>query len=162
MAPPSEPLSKFQNFELWDLQLATEVQEDTKKVKQAQALNYKLRSRLQPLLDTWHASGSRAGRTLLIEPTVQQLRIVSGGARFWVGAMAGESVVDVDLKLVEKGTGREIGRTRIVRGSGAMAGGWSVGATDRNLLDYIVDICHEYLQQNYQRQNYQGRSDGRP
>jgi hypothetical protein len=30
-----------------------------------------------------------------------------------------------------------------------MTGGWSVGATDRNLLDYVADICHEYLAGSY-------------
>jgi len=153
MAPPSEPLSGFQHFELWELALAEEVQSDEKKVRQADALQQKLSARVQPLLNSWEASDSAEARTLLIQPRVQQLRVVSGGARFWVGAMAGESIVDLDLRLVEKASGKEIGRTRIMRGSGAMAGGWSVGATDRNLLDYIVDITHEYLSQSYSGQS---------
>jgi hypothetical protein len=76
---------------------------------------------------------------------------VSGGARFWAGAMAGESIVDVDLLLVDSTSGKRVAQARVTRGSGAMVGGWSVGATDRNLLDYIVDICHEYLAQSYER-----------
>jgi hypothetical protein len=149
MTPPSEPLSRFQHFELWALALAPEVEEDAKKVKQAGVLEQKLKARIQPLIDGWDASGDPSGRTLLIQPTLQQLRIVSGGARFWVGGMAGESIVDLDLRLVEKESGREIGRARVVRSSSAMAGGWSVGATDRNLPNYIVDICHEYLRQSH-------------
>ena len=150
MAPPTEPLSNFARFELAQLALSPDVEADSKKVAQAGILEAKLRARLQPLLDGWNAAGSRSNRVLVIEPTLQQLRIVSGGARFWVGAMAGESIVDIDLKLVEQISGRRIAQARVTRGSGAMAGGWSVGATDRNLHDYVVDICHEYLAQSYQ------------
>lgn len=149
MAPPEEPLSHFGHFELAPLALSPEVQADAKKVAQASTLEAKLRARVQPLLDEWNASGRSSPQTLIIEPTVQQLRIVSGGARFWAGAMAGESLVDIDLMLVDGGSGERVGQARVTRGSGAMAGGWSVGATDRNLLDYVVDICHEYLVRSY-------------
>jgi hypothetical protein len=30
-----------------------------------------------------------------------------------------------------------------------MSGGWSVGSTDKNLLNYIADISYEYLKNNY-------------
>jgi hypothetical protein len=30
-----------------------------------------------------------------------------------------------------------------------MTGGWSVGKSDQNLLDYIAAISHEYLASNY-------------
>jgi hypothetical protein len=157
MAAPEEPLSSFGHFELAPLAFSAdaEFESDEKKVAQARILEGKLRARLQPLLDGWNASASASllarDRTLIIEPTLQQLRIVSGGARFWAGAMAGDSIIDLDLKLVDLTSGERIGQARVMRGSGAMAGGWSVGATDRNLLDYIVDICHEYLVHNYTR-----------
>lgn len=149
MARPDEPLSKFGRFELAPLEMSPEVAADSKKVDQVRKLEARLAARLQPLLDGWNAAGRGSGRVLVVEPTVQQLRIVSGGARFWAGALAGESLVDIDLMLVEKGSGKRIGQARVTRGSGAMAGGWSVGATDRNLLDYVVDICHEYLARSY-------------
>ncbi len=149
MAPPDRPLSEFRSFTLAPVALAPAVEADPKKVAQVDVLQEKLRVRLQPLLDEWNTTAPSGQGALFIEPTVQQLRIVSGGARFWGGAMAGESIVDLDLRFVERESGREHGRARIVRGSGAMAGGWSVGATDRNLLDYIADIAHEYLRESY-------------
>lgn len=149
MARPDEPLSDFGHFELAAMTMSPEVEADARKTAQVQDLEAKLKSRLQPLLDQWNRAGGSPERVLVIEPTVQQLRIVSGGARFWGGAMAGESLVDIDLKLVDQASGARVGEARVSRSSGAMAGGWSFGATDLNLLDYIVDICHEYLVQSY-------------
>jgi len=56
----------------------------------------------------------------------------------------------MDLILVDKETGEEIGRTRIQRAAGAFAGAWSIGMTDKSLLDYIVDITYQYLVDNFQ------------
>ena len=54
----------------------------------------------------------------------------------------------MDLELKEAATGTVIAKPRIVRNANAMAGAWSVGATDRNLMDYIADIATQYLQDN--------------
>ena len=50
---------------------------------------------------------------------------------------------------MEKQTGREIARERIRQSAGAMAGAWSIGSTDQNLSEYVVDIAHEYLAKNH-------------
>ena len=84
-----------------------------------------------------------------IQPQVVSLRVISGTTRFFAGAFAGQSDISMDLVLVDKDTGVEIGRARVQRAAGAFAGAWSIGMTDRNLLDYIVDIAYQYLVDNY-------------
>ena len=73
---------------------------------------------------------------------------MGGGTRFWAGGLAGDSRIDMTLALVDEATGEVVARPRIDITSGGTAGGLSIGATDKNLLLYIVDtlrrrICWE-------------------
>lgn len=72
--------------------MSAPVMEDEDKVHVAQDLGSKLNARITPLLDNWRAKkGKNAiGSILIIEPTVQKLHVVSGAARFWLGAMMGD------------------------------------------------------------------------
>lgn len=150
MAAPTRPFSTFASFELKPMVLSPAVSSEPGKVEAARELEAKLRQKLQPLLDQWAAApaGSRSG-TLVIEPQLASLKVVSGGARFWAGAMAGDSNIDLDLLITERETGQVIARPRVARSADAMTGGWSVGQSDENLLDYICAIAYEYLSSHY-------------
>lgn len=148
LPPPHRSLTSYSSFVLDPMVLDGRVREDSKKVRVAGDLERRLRDRLDPLLRSWSGSASGTG-TLIIRPALQSLYIVSGGARFWVGAMAGDSTIDMDLQLIDQATGEQIGNPRIVMNSSGMGGAWSVGATDRNLLNYIVDISYNYLVENH-------------
>lgn len=150
LAAPSKPLASFSQFELKPFVLGAEVEQDKKKVKVAKQLEDKMSQKLQPLLDEWAAkAGSGASGTLTIQPVVHGLKVVSGGSRFWAGGWAGNSFVDMNLKMVDR-AGTNIAEPRIERTADANAGSWTVGATDRNLLNYIVEISYQYLVRNYQ------------
>ena len=149
--PPTKPLCSYTNFKLSKMEMTDEITRDEKKLKAAQDLEAKLKSRLSPLLEGWHGQKATPASkgTLVIKPKLQSLYIVSSGARFWVGGMAGDSKIDMDLLMVEQETGNKIGAARIDRTASGMKGGWSVGATDKALPDLIVDITYQYLAQNY-------------
>ena len=153
LAPPSRSLSAFNSFQLEAMALSAEVRQDPKKVEVAQQLEEKLRAKVLPLLEGWGSRADRSGgtKTLVIRPTLVSLRVVSGGARFWAGAFVGDSSVDLDLEIVDGEASSVLARPRISRSASAMGGAWSVGATDKNLLDYIVDISHQYLSDSYQQ-----------
>ena len=151
MVATTEPLSAFGTFELHPMVMSDAVSSDSGKVKQAKLLEEKLRAKLIPLFEKWQRDGNHTGRKLLVQPSLVSIRIVSGGARFWAGGLAGDSNIDLDLKLVDAATGAVVGKPRINKGSGGIAGGWTVGATDRNLLDYVAAISSQYLVANYQR-----------
>jgi hypothetical protein len=147
---PIKALSSYNNFKLENLALNDETRLKEDKTKVAKELDIKLHARLLPLLNEWNSNKNNNGSgTLVIKPQLNQLHVVSAGARFWVGAMAGESRIDMDLKIIDAQTGSEIARPRIMTTASAMSGGWSVGSTDKNLLNYIADISYEYLKNNY-------------
>ena len=150
LAPPIKPLTGFSEYTLIPISMSADVQADEDKVAVARELGTKLNVRLTPLLDSWRArKHQNASGTLVIEPKVQELRVVSGGARFFVGAWMGESFINLDLKLTDSSTGQVIATPRIWQNASAEGGKWSIGATDRNLLDYIVDTVHRYLEVNH-------------
>lgn len=154
LAPPSTAFSEFSNYELKPVTMSESVTEDEDKAKVAKALESKLAARINPLLSEWRAKKNAAAKSvLIIEPIVQKLRVISGGARFWVGPMVGESFIDLDLKLTDSATGQIIAVPRVHQNADAWAGSWSIGATDRNLLDYVTDIAYRYLEVNYSKQD---------
>jgi uncharacterized protein YceK len=154
LAAPSQPLSTFSDFELKPMTLADAVAKNRGKRTVAGQLESRLRERVQSLLDEWKAdkSSTRTGGTLVIQPQLQDLRIISGGARFWGGSMAGGSYITMTLQLIDGKTGTIIASPIISRSSNAVAGTWTMGAMDRNLLNWAVEIARQYLVENYKKQ----------
>ena len=73
------------------------------------------------------------GPTLIVEGDLTYLRIVSGSARFWGGAFAGRSAININIKLTDASTGTVVTQQELVGAPGAMSGVWSGGAADRDL-----------------------------
>jgi hypothetical protein len=149
LAAPTTPLSAYGKFELKPIQASPEVANEPRKVAATKDLEARLQARLQPLLAEWNAQGATgptAAKTLVVQPRVVKLQIFSGATRFFAGALAGDSSIDMDLELFDAAHGVVIAKPRIARSASALAGAWSVGATDRNLMDYIADIACQYLQ----------------
>ena len=150
LQPPTKLLSMYKTFELQKMTFGEEIMLEDKKMAEASEFETAFKARVEPLLDTWNMADRPSSQgKLSIQPHLAQLRIVSGGARFWIGGMAGDSFIDLDLRLVDADTGVVVADVAIRRNADAMTGGWSVGKSDQNLDDYIVSITHEYLSENY-------------
>lgn len=145
---PAKSLSTYSKFEIKGMLLSDEISQMEDKAKVAHDLDGKLQAKIAPLLEEWNNKNSGAG-TLIITPQLRTLRVVSPGARFFIGGLAGDSHIDMDLLIVDAKTGKEIANPRIMKTASAIGGGWSIGATDKNLLNYIADISYEYLKNNY-------------
>ena len=150
LAPPSKKLSTFADYQLKPMVLSPAVQAEEGKVEAAAKLEGDLKATIQPLLDNWKAApaSDRSG-TLLIEPQLASLKIVSGGTRFWAGAFAGESSIDLDLVLTDAASGESIAKVRITQSADAMTGAWSIGQSDENLFKYISSTARQYLEDSY-------------
>ena len=151
LSAPTQEIAGFTAYRLLPIEMAPAVSEDPGKVAVSEELGIKLETRLSPLIAQWNETSSATAEqgTLVIRPVVASLRVVSGGARFFAGAFAGNSFIDLDLELVNESTGEVIAKPRIDRNAGAWSGAWSFGKSDKSLSDYIVDIAHEYLESNY-------------
>lgn len=150
LAAPSQRLSAFGDFELKPLELSAEISSRKEKVKVAREFEDRLRKRLLPLIEQWKAQEDSLGTggTLLIQPKLTALRIISAGTRFWAGQYSGESTIEMDLELTEAATGTVVAKPQIARTAGASV---SLRAHDMAQLDYIVEIAYQYLSDNYGR-----------
>jgi hypothetical protein len=149
LPPPTVPLSSYGKFELKPIAMAESVANDEAKAAVAKDLERRMQERMQPVFARWNAdagSAAPAAHTLVVQPRVTRLRVVGGATRFFAGAWAGESSIAMDLELRDADTGAVVASPSIGRSADAMAGAWSVGATDQNLLNYIADIALQYLQ----------------
>jgi len=151
LRPPQVPLASFGSFEILPVATSPEVASKPEKVEMVTRLGQDLEARLRPMLKSWEASAApeARGRILVIQAKVTSLHVVSGGARFFIGALAGNSSIDMDLTLSDKQSGQVIASERINKSSDAMAGAWSIGSSDRNLPEYVVEIALEYLSRSH-------------
>lgn len=100
-------------------------------------------------IETSQPFSTSAERTLQITPYVKEIKFVSGGARFMVGAMAGSSVVLMQLTFRDGSTGEVIADPEYLRVANAYSGGQSIGYTDNRMLEEIVEDFVTYATRNY-------------
>jgi hypothetical protein len=75
-------------------------------------------------------------RTLQIIPRIEHIRLVSVGARVWVGAMAGGSDLVMHVDYRDSSTGEIIANPDFWKGNSAWSGGW--GSKDNQIRDAAV------------------------
>lgn len=145
--PPREKFADFNAFELQPLQVAAEYQgkEDAAVAKIQEHLN----GILLPVLRQW-SQPAAAGRVLVVSPRIEAIKFVGGGARFFVGALAGSSAVIMKVRYTDKATGAVIADPQFYQRAAAMSGAWTIGAQDNNMLKRIVNVATDYTQRNYQ------------
>lgn len=142
--PPKGALNEFERFEVRQVAAASDVREEAAMLKIQQNMDQKL----SPLVSRWNRGD---GDTLVIEPTVQELKFVGGANRFFAGSLAGSSAVRMTVRLTDKETGEVIAEPEFYQKANASGGAWSVGGTDNAMLVRISTVVQEYLTNNYDR-----------
>lgn len=86
---------------------------------------------------------STDGRTLIIKVNITDLRIVNGAARFWGGAMAGSSGVELNLQLIDSASQKVIRDEKMSSWNNAFGAAWS--GSDSTLLDDMGKIVAQNI-----------------
>lgn len=84
-------------------------------------------------------------RSLLVQTRVSDIHIVHGAARFWAGAFAGSSYMNLDLKLTDAATGKVVREKEISSSNNAWAAAWVGGSSDRTLPSDMGKIVAMYI-----------------
>jgi hypothetical protein len=84
-------------------------------------------------------------QTLLVQPKVNSLRIVSGAARFWGGALVGSSDMVVSLKMIDAASGMVVHEKVLSTANNPFAAAWTLGGSDRSLPSDMGKIISEYI-----------------
>jgi hypothetical protein len=149
--PPTRPLEGYSSYELRPLELVPVLASDAGKVKAMAQIQSHVAADLDPLIQGWNQAAKPDANPakLVMSPQIEQLKEVSGGARFWGGAFAGSSYVLIRLKVVEEPGDLVIAEPEFYQRAAAMSGAWTVGGQDKAMLGRIVGIMKDYLSANY-------------
>lgn len=149
--PPPEKFSNFNQFELRAVQLAPSCAGQPANERALAKIQENVSLKMDPALARWNAGAKDVAkvRTLLIEPTVTEIKFINANARFWVGPVAGSSAVILQARIVEKETGKVIASPVFFARASAMGGSFTFGATDNIMLTRIAGRLTEYLLANY-------------
>ena len=150
--PPAEAFSKFSSFEMKPINVNESCDKQHGADVALGAIQEKLNVRLGSMVKDWNAmkkSGS-ASRKLIIEPVCSDVKLVGTSARIWGGAFAGSSAVVMKVRFTDAGSGKSIAEPVFYQRANAMGAAWSFGATDRDMLDRIVDLIATYTAKNHQ------------
>lgn len=148
--PPKVTLDTFQRFEIEPIAMGAPFagQKGNEAAKQKLQANLDLRA--NPLLAEWNAKpASDAPRTLKIQPSIRYVRFITGGKRFFAGALAGGSSILVNVNMIDAATGDVIASPEFYQHANAMGAAYSFGATDKTMLIRISNMTTEYLRKNY-------------
>ena len=151
--PPAEAWSAFQKFEVKPITMGAPYSGQEANEAALKKIQQNFSLRVDPVIAGWNSKseGQTGGRTLLIEPRIQDIKFVNATARVWGGAMAGSSAVVLKVRFTDKETGKEIANPEFYQRAAAMGGAWTFGSTDNNMLVRIAEVATGYIQANYDR-----------
>lgn len=149
---PAAAFSQFDRYEVKPLQLAPAYAAEGANQKAFAKIDEHWNAKVVAVVNNWNQQSAKKGqRTLVIEPRVEHLKFINGGARFWVGAMAGSSAVIMKVKYIDQSTGKVVAEPEFFQRAAAMSGAWTMGAQDNLMLERIVDVAASYNNANYAR-----------
>ena len=149
--PPAEKFSSFTRFEMPKIALAPSYAGQEANDKALVKIQENVSLKMTPTLETWNSRGASGGapRTLLIEPTITEIKFINATSRVWAGAMAGSSAVILRAKITEKETGKVIAEPHFYARAAAYSGAFSLGSADNAMLVRIANRLSDYLEANY-------------
>ncbi len=153
-ATPSEKLGGFDTVYIRSLTISPPYATSGANIKAAKKINELLQSKLgmvyagaQAIGENEKVSAGR-GRTLLIEPNIKEIKWIGGAARFWVGAMAGSSAINLKVTFTDFSANKVIAEPIFYAKANAYGGAYSMGGTDNAMLARIASDIAEYAKLN--------------
>lgn len=148
---PKAAFSEYSTFEMKPIEMESPYAGQGTNDKAKTKLQVELDLRINPHLANWNEEAGTGGKTLLIEPTIREIKFIRGGARFWAGAMAGDSAIVVHVIYRDKESGEIVASPEFYQHANAFGGAWTVGGTDNAMLDRMASLITEYTVTNYDK-----------
>jgi hypothetical protein len=146
--PPESPKVKFSTFEtvtLKHVEIAPKFASAGANKKAAKKIDEQLFMEMRKVFtDLRDDAETPAQGGLLIEPLIEEIKFIGGGARFMVGAMAGSSAVPMKVTFTDVATGEVIAAPEFYQSANAFAGAYSYGAADNRMLSAIASDIASY------------------
>jgi hypothetical protein len=144
--PPSRSFHEFGKFRLEPVALNPAYAKHGSNLSATAAIDRNPRASLLPHLAAWDKG---EGPSLVIQPRVEEIKFIGGGARFWAGAFAGSSAVVMRITYTDEGTGAVVASPVFYQHASAMGGAWTVGGSDNAMLSRVANLITTYTMDNY-------------
>jgi len=102
----------------------------------------------EPLL-TWNSKAEN-GRTLTVQPVVEQIDFTHGATRVMLGPLVGGSGVLIRLNITDA-SGRQVANPEFFQSANAWAGAFTLGVHDNLMLTRVANLASGYVIANYRK-----------
>jgi hypothetical protein len=149
--PPTSAFTGYDGYELAPLTMDAPYAGQGPNEKAKAKIQEYLTAETAPIIAKWNeaAAGGTRGQTLQFQPRIEKIKFIGGGARFWAGALAGDSYVVIKVAVKEQPSGALLAEPEFYQRAAAMSGAWTFGAQDNDMLHRIVVLMNHYLEANY-------------
>ncbi|APW43110.1 hypothetical protein [Rhodoferax saidenbachensis] len=144
--PPKEAFSAFGKIELKTVVFKAGTKGDASGLAK---IDENLKKNLARSLDEWNARPAN-GRTLTIEPVIEEMAFQHGAKRVLLGPLAGSSGVLLRLNIRDA-AGREVAAPEFFQRADAWSAGFVVGVHDNLMLTRVAQLASNYVIGNYAR-----------
>ncbi len=108
-----------------------------------------LKKNLSEPLQRWNARPAN-GRTLIVQPVVDELAFKHGAERVLLGPLAGSSGVLMTIDIKDA-NGKVIAHPEFFQRAQAMGAGFTFGVHDNLMLTRVANLASSYMVANYER-----------
>lgn len=143
--PPAEAFSRFGRIELKPAVFAPGCNCEELHLKRVTA---NLDKNLAPSLKRWN-EGPANGRTLIIEPVVDEMTVRSPATRLLLGPVGGSSGVLMHLNIHDA-DGKQVANPEFFQQAGAWAAAYAMGVVDGTMITRVSAKASNYLIANYE------------
>lgn len=82
---------------------------------------------------------------LIVRGELTALRVVGGGARFWLGVFAGKSDECVKVKLVDAASGKVVAESDVRQNTSAWGSAWTGAQLDKEMPSWVGERIAEFV-----------------
>jgi hypothetical protein len=143
--PPAEAFKNFGRIEVKPVVFAPGVKGKHLGVERIDA---NIKKDLAQKLVEWN-SRPENGRTLVVEPVIEQLQLTGTATRVMFGPLAGSSGVLMRMNIRDS-KGNVIATPEFFQRADAMAAGFTMGMGDGMMLTRVSNLATDYLIGNYE------------
>ena len=147
--PPAERFGNFSRIEIKPALLTTEMASNSANQRALVKIQENLDLNLKTYLQQWNSEKTGNGRTLVIEPVVEQIKFIGAGARVFAGPLAGSSAVVMKLKITDTATNKIVAYPEFFQRAEAWSGAFTFGVHDNLMLTRTARIASDYVINNY-------------
>jgi hypothetical protein len=108
-----------------------------------------LKKDLAPKLQQWNARAAN-GRTLVVEPVVEEMSFKAWRKRVLLGPLVGSSGVLMRVTFRDN-TGKVIATPEFFQRTAAFSGGFTLGTMDNIMLTRVANLASGYIIANYDK-----------